>query len=287
MFVDYIDANQRIEQKGVVSLMNSQTARRPDNKRTPRSNKARRYTRQTARFEGKRDGKPIIWGWGGHLSHNQKIQFQRRITWAAAISIGLLIVVVLVGFWININVITPGLPITSVNGQQIPQSLYRKMVAFKAQSAQNQLNGPNGLTAQRDSLRKQVATEQQSITTTQKQIDSLNKQIKALPAGASAQRTALNKQLATANTQLTTEETKYATLNQQYANLNQNLLPQAQSNFNQSQVGNDSVNWLQDDELIREWLVTQPSSVQAAINPTASAIARAIKDFQANMPHST
>src|SRR5258706_14603794 len=36
---------------------------------------------------------------------------------------------------------------------------------------QNQINGLNGLTAQRDSLRKQVATEQQSITTTQKQID--------------------------------------------------------------------------------------------------------------------
>jgi hypothetical protein len=287
MFVDYIDANQRIEQKGVVSLMNSQTARRPDNKRTPRSNKARHYSKQTARFEGKRDGKPIIFGWGGHLSHNQKTQLQRRVTWGAAISIGLLIVVVLVGFWININVITPGLPITSVNGQQIPQSLYRKMVAFKAQSAQNLLNGPNGLTAQRDSLRKQVATEQQSITTTQKQIDSLNKQIKALPAGASAQRTTLNKQLATANTQFTTEQTQYATLNQQYANLNQNILPQAQSNYNQSQVGNDSANWLQDDELVRQWLATQPGSVQAAINPTASAVARAMKDFQANMPHST
>src|SRR5947199_6122524 len=151
--------------------MNSQTARRPENQRPTRPTKSRKYVKQTARFEGKRDGKPLIFGWGGHLSHNQKVQLQRRATWITAISLLLLIVVVLVGFWININVITPGLPITSVNGQQIPQSLYRKMVAFKAQSAQNQLNGPNGLTAQRDSLRKQVATEQQSITTTQKQID--------------------------------------------------------------------------------------------------------------------
>ncbi|MFL5626005.1 MAG: peptidylprolyl isomerase [Ktedonobacteraceae bacterium] len=267
--------------------MNSQTARRPENQRTRRTNKPRRYTKQTARFEGKRDGKPIIFGWGGHLSHNQKVQFQRRATWATAIAVGLLIVIVLVGFWVNINVITPGLPITSVNGHQIPQSLYRKMVAFNAQNVQNALNGPKGLTAQRDSLRKQVATQQQSIENTQKQIDSLNKQIKALPAGASAKRTTLNKQLATAKTQLTNEQTKYATLNQQYSNLNQNVLPQAQANFNQSQVGNDSVNWLQDDELIREWLATQPNRVQAEINPTASAVNHAMNDFRANIPRNT
>jgi nitrogen fixation protein FixH len=191
--------------------MHSQTARRPQNQRTPRphkSNKARRYAKQTAHFEGKRDGKPLLFGWGGHLSHNQKIQFQRRATWAAASAFGLLIVIVLVGFWININVIIPGLAITSVNGHQIPQSLYRKMVAFNAQSTQNQLNGPNGLIAQQSSLRTQIVNQQKTMTATQTQIETLTKQIKALPAGASAQRTLLNKELDTINAQLAAENVK-------------------------------------------------------------------------------
>src|SRR5438874_8489584 len=181
--------------------MSSQTARRPEDKRPVRSNnKAKRYTKQTARFEGKRDGKPLIFGWGGHLSHNEKVQLQRRTAWIGAVGIGLLILIVLIGFWININVITPGLPITTVNGHQIPQSLYRKMVAFQAELAQNNLNGLHGLTAQRDSLRKQVAIQQQSINNTTKQISDLNTQIKALKTGSSAQRTSLTNQLTAAKT---------------------------------------------------------------------------------------
>ncbi|GAC1380112.1 MAG: hypothetical protein NVSMB33_05850 [Ktedonobacteraceae bacterium] len=267
--------------------MNSQTARRPDNQRPTRPHRPSKYTKQTARFEGKRDGKPLIFGWGGHLSHNQKVQVQRRATWIAAISFLLLIVVVLVGFWININVIIPGLPITSVNGHQIPQSLFRKMVAFKAELAQNNLNGPHGLTTQSDSLRKQVAAQQQSVETTNKQITDLNKQINALPAGPSSQRTSLEQQLTAAKTQLTTEQTTLTTLNQQYSALSQSTIPQARSNFNQPQVANDSIIWLQDDELIREWLTNQSNSVQAQVNPTSSAISRAMNDFQANIPKTT
>ena len=67
--------------------MTSQTARRPENKRPARSQKPKQYHKQTARFEGKRDGKPLIFGWGKHLSHNQKVQIQRRATWTAAIGV--------------------------------------------------------------------------------------------------------------------------------------------------------------------------------------------------------
>ena len=115
--------------------MNSQTARPPSNQRPTRPNKSKRYVKQTARFEGQRDGKSLIFGWGGHLSHNQKVQLQRRVTWTVAIAFVALILVVFVGSWINFNVIIPGLPITSVNGHPIPQSLYRKMVAFQAELA--------------------------------------------------------------------------------------------------------------------------------------------------------
>jgi parvulin-like peptidyl-prolyl isomerase len=268
--------------------MKSQTARRPDNKRSSRSStKTKKYTKQTARFEGKRDGKPLIFGWGGHLSHNQKVQLQRRATWITSISIGLLIVLVFVGFWVNINVITPGLPITSVNGHQIPQSLYRKMVAFKTELAEIALNGPNGLTTQRDSLRTQVAAEQSTIDKTAKQITTLNNQLKALKPGPGPQRTSLTNQIGQAKGQLLQEQESLSSANQQYTIVTQTALPQAQQSFTQSQVGNDSVAWLQNDELIREWLATQSSAVQAKINPSPSAVSRAMNDFKANIPRAS
>ncbi len=281
-----VDISHRVLAGESSSYMKSSTARRPPNPRQTRPNKSRKYVKQTARFEGKRDGKPLIFGWGGHLSHNQKVQLQRRATWITATSLFVLIVVVLAGFWININIITPGLAITSVNGHGIPQSLFRKMVAFQAELAQNNLNGPHGLTAQRDSLRKQVAEQQQTVINTNNQITSLNNQVKALPAGPSAKRTALEKQLTDAKTQLNTQQAKLAALNQQYTTLTQTTIAQAQTNYNQPQVANDSITWLQDDELIREWLINQDSGVQSRINPSQDAVNRALNDFKANVPQS-
>ena len=157
--------------------MKSQTARRPDNQRSAKSKK---YTKQTAHVEARRDGTPLIFGWGGHLSHNEKTQLQHRAVWTVSVAVVLLIIAVIVGSWINLNVITPNLPITSVNGQPIPQSDYRKLLALKAQLELNKLYGPQGLTAQRDSFRTQSTDQQKIIDSTTKQIDALNKQIKAL-----------------------------------------------------------------------------------------------------------
>jgi PPIC-type PPIASE domain len=264
--------------------MNSQTVRRPENKRPLRSQKAKKYNKQTARFEGKRDGKPLIFGWGTHLSHSQKVQLQRRVTWISAISVFVLIVAVIVGFWVNINVITPSLPITSVNGHAIPQSLYRKMVAFKTQLAQNNLYGSNGEIAQRDNLKKQLSTQQIAIQDTTKQVDALKKQIAALKAGPSAQRTNLEKQFKDAQTTEYNEQVKYATLSQQYTNLTKTVIPQDQANINQSQIGNESVSWLQNDELIRQWLATQNSQVQSQVNPSSHAVSQAMTAYKANIP---
>src|SRR5450631_2680201 len=133
--------------------MKSQTAQRPGDQRPTRSAKsAKRYTKQTAHVEARRDRKPLIFGWGAHLSHNQKTQLQRRAVWALTSLIGVLIVAVIVGFWVNLNIIIPGLPIASVNGQNIPQSDYRKMVIVKGQLQINDLQGPHGLLVQRDQL---------------------------------------------------------------------------------------------------------------------------------------
>lgn len=267
--------------------MKSQTARpvqRARNQRPTRPTKQNKYSKQTAHVEARRDGKPLIFGWGGHLSRNEKTRIQRRATWVIAAGIIVLIVVVITGFWLNINVITPGLPITTVNAHQIPQSLYRKLVAFKTQLEINKLNGPHGLIAQRKSLEQQIAQMQTTSNNNTKQINDLNAQIKNLPAGPSTQRSNLTAQVTSLQQQVLQAQITINSLNQQLSNLTSNIIPNEQQLFTQSQIGNDSATWLQDDEIIREWLATQSEAIQAKINPSANAIERAVNDFKANIP---
>jgi parvulin-like peptidyl-prolyl isomerase len=259
-------------------------ARRAENQRPARSTKTKKYRKQTAHVEARRDGKPLVFGWGKHLSHTQKVRIQRRATWTMTGLIVLILVGTIVGFWIDNNIIIPGLPVTSVNGHQIPQSEYRLMVALQTQLEVNKLYGPSGLTAQSQSLEKQDAAQLKIVSDTTTQINTLNKEIKALPAGSSAQRTSLNNQLKTAQTTLKNAQTKHTSLNSQFTNIQQNSIPIEQQSFTQASVGSESATWLQNDELIREWLVTQSSTVQNKINPTPSAINQALNNLKANMP---
>lgn len=270
--------------------MKSQTARpvqRPKNQRPGRSNKQKQYNKQTAHVEARRDGKPLIFGWGGHLSRSTKERIQRRVTLAVAGTLIFLIIAVIVGYWVNINVIIPGLPITSVNGHQIPQSQYRKLVAFRTQLELNKLNGPQGLIAQRKSLEQQVSDQQKIVSDDTKQVDTLNMQIQKLPAGPSTERSTLTTQVTTLQHTITDTQTKINTLNQQLTTLTQTTIPQEQQNFAVSPLGPDSATWLQDDEIIREWLTTQSKTVQAQVNPSMKTINQAFNDFKANIPTST
>ena len=240
--------------------MTSQTeqpVKRPVKQRTTRSSKPKKYYKQTAHVEARRDGKPLIFGWGKHLSHAEKVKIQRRATWTMAGIFGFLIIGTILAFWISINIIIPGKPITSVNGHQIPQSQYRKMVAVKTQLVYNSIYGNQGLVAQANDLTKQDAVQLKTINDLTQQVDTLNKEIKALPAGPSQQRTDLENQLQSTKKQLTDAQATHQKLTGQIANLNQNTIPLAKQSFTQSQVANDSVSWLQDDELIREWLTLQ------------------------------
>src|SRR2546430_939897 len=267
--------------------MKSQTARpaqRSKNQRPARSTKQNKYVKQTAHVEARRDGKPLIFGWGGHLSHSEKVKIQRRATWTAASAFILLIVVVLAGFWININVITPGLPITTVNGHVITQAQYRRMVAFKTELESNKINGPHGLITQRKNLETQVAQLQTSIDNDTKQINSRNTQIQKLPASATTQRSNLKAQVSGLQGRIIETQAKLTALNQQLSTLTQASIPQEQQFFSQSQIGNDSATWLQEDEIIREWLATQNKTVQAKIDPSTGAINRALNAFKANFP---
>jgi cell division protein FtsB len=266
--------------------MTSQT-KQPVKQRTTRSTKPKKYNKQTAHVEARRDGKPLIFGWGKHLSHAEKVKIQRRATWAIAGIFGFLIIGTILAFWININIIIPGKPITSVNGHQIPQSQYRKMVAVKTQLAYNAIYGKQGLIAQANDLTKQDAAQLKTINDLTKQVDTLNKEIKALPAGPSQQRTDLENQLQSTKKQLSDAQATHQKLNQQITNLNQNTIPLAKQSFTQSQVANDSVSWLQDDELIREWLTIQSPAIQNKMNPTSAEVNKALNDLKASLPVTT
>ncbi len=270
--------------------MTSQTERpvkQPVKQRTTRSTKPKRYYKQTAHVEARRDGKPLIFGWGKHLSHAEKVKIQRRATWAIAGIFGLLIVGTILAFWININIIIPGKPITGVNGHQIPQSQYRKMVALKTQLAYNNIYGKQGLVAQANDLTKQDAAQLKKINDLTKQVDTLNQEIKALPAGPSQQRTNLENQLQSVKKQLSDAQTSHQKLTGQITNLNQNTIPLAKQSFTQSQVANDSVSWLQNDELIREWIITQSPAIQNKVNPTDDEVNKALNDLKATLPATT
>jgi parvulin-like peptidyl-prolyl isomerase len=271
--------------------MKSQTERptqRPSGQKPPRSNKARHYNRQTARgVEAKRDGKPLVFGWGKHLSHKEKIQVQRRAIWGFTALTVFALFVVLVGSWVNFNIILPGKTITTVNGHQIPQSQFRKMVALQTLMKNNALNGRNGLTAQRISQQKLDAEQLAIINTETKTVTSLNAQIKALPAGPSPQRTNLESQLKTAQQKLKAAQSKNTDLTASINTLTQTTIPLEQQIFTQPQVESDSAQWLQDDELIREWLATQSVAIQNKINPSSSQINKALQDLQNNTPTTT
>jgi len=267
--------------------MKSQTTRpaqHTKNQRPARSIKQNRYVKQTAHVEARRDGKPLIFGWGGHLSHNEKVRIQRRATWATAGAIILLILAVLVGFWVNFNIIIPGLPITTVNGHVITQAQYRKMVAFQTQLELNNLNGPHGLFAQRKDLETQVSQLQTAINDDTKQIDSLNAQISKLPANATTQRGNLSAQVSGLQQRIIQTQTQVNALNQQVNTLTQNYIPSEQQRFTAPQIENQSAAWLQEDEIIREWLANQSAATQERIEPSASAINRAMNNFEANFP---
>jgi len=271
--------------------MKSSTERpsqRPSSQRPPRSNKAKNYKRQTAHgVEARRDGKPLIFGWGKHLSHKEKLQLQRRAVWGFTGLISLALVLVLVGTWVNNNIIIPGKAITTVNGHQIPQSEFRKMVALQTLLKNNDLNGQHGLTAQRVADEKQDAAQLSIINNDTKTISSLNTKIKALPPGPSAQRTSLTNQLNATNKDLAAAQSKHSDLSGSISTLTNTTIPLEQQIFAEPQVESDSVEWLQDDELIREWLANQSVTVQNKVNPSSSQISSAMRDLQNNTPTNT
>jgi hypothetical protein len=123
-------------------------ASKPAGSKAAPSTRGGRYRRQSARGrpELRRDGKPLIFGWGGHLSRVQKHQIKARATWGFYSLIGLLVLGV-IGFGILQQlVLIPHQSIATVNAQGIVQDDYRKELAYQAQVLWNRLQSE--LTAQ-------------------------------------------------------------------------------------------------------------------------------------------
>lgn len=109
------------------------------NARSRSSNRNTQFKRQTARLEGRRDGKPIIFGWGGHLTKAQKSRYQHIAAYSflGVVVVGVIAAVVL-GV-LNQTVFIPNKTFVSINGVTFTQDTYRKTLAYEAQTVWNKL----------------------------------------------------------------------------------------------------------------------------------------------------
>lgn len=121
--------------------MSNQTLQKQprQNARSRASSRNAQFKRQTARLEGRRDGKPLIFGWGGHLTKAQKSRYQRiaALTFLGVV-IGAVILTVVLGV-LNQNVFIPNKTFLKANGVTFTQDNYRKTLAYEAQSVWNKL----------------------------------------------------------------------------------------------------------------------------------------------------
>jgi parvulin-like peptidyl-prolyl isomerase len=118
--------------------------------------------RQTARVEGLRDGKPLIFSWGRHLTRAQKTRYQR----VGLVSFVGLVVLAVVGTLVygilNETVFIPNSTVVSVNGVNISQDTYRKNLAVEAQTLWNTLQDE---IAQDNALQSQIQKGDQAAFT--------------------------------------------------------------------------------------------------------------------------
>jgi len=145
----------------------------------PGATKPTSARRQTARIEGFRDGKPLIFGWGGHLTRVQKNRLQQRMAYSFfGVVIAVVVAVFIFGF-IQQSFIIPNQSIVSINGTAITQDTYRKYLAFRSQDLWNKLqaefrqqaalqtkvkNGDPAAATQNEVVASQITTDESNFT---------------------------------------------------------------------------------------------------------------------------
>lgn len=158
--------------------MSNRTApRTPQRTRAKASARTGGFRRQTARLEGRRDGKPLILGWGRHLTRAQKNAYQHRAAYVF-FAVVLAAVVGVGGFgWVQQNYLIPNATIASINNANITQDAYRKLLAYDAQTQWNQLQSELTQLTQAEAKAAQgnaVASNQENILVPQVQTDEAN-----------------------------------------------------------------------------------------------------------------
>ena len=121
--------------------MSNETLQKPprQNARSRASTRNTQFKRQTARLEGRRDGKPLIFGWGGHLTKAQKLRIQHTAAFSfLGIVIGAVILTLVLGV-LNQNVFIPNQTFVTINGVKFSQDTYRKTLAYESQTLWNKL----------------------------------------------------------------------------------------------------------------------------------------------------
>jgi hypothetical protein len=121
--------------------MSNETLQKPprQNARSRATTRKTQFKRQTARLEGRRDGKPLLFGWGGHLTKAQKSRYQLVAAYSfLGVVVGAVLLAVVLGI-LNQNVFIPNQTFLTVNGVTFTQDAYRKTLAYEAQTVWNKL----------------------------------------------------------------------------------------------------------------------------------------------------
>jgi len=177
--------------------MSNQTLQRPKPKSSQKVNARRRSVaaragaprRAPTRFDLRREGDPLIFGWGKHLTRVQKAHYQQLAMYSFVGVVVVAIVGVLAFGWVRENVIIPNQTIVSVNGVNIPQDAYRKEMDFVSQTTWNVLENE---ILQQQALASQVqagnasAVNQNNILTPEIQAEEANFSQSSLSALAAA-----------------------------------------------------------------------------------------------------
>ncbi len=160
--------------------MSNQTMQRSTTKRRVRaknSSSAGNFSRQTARLEGRRDGKPLLFGWGAHLTRAQKARIQRRAAYSFAGLVIVLVIGVFVFGLLQQNIFIPNQSIVTVNGVHISQDQYRRVLAVDSQDLWNRIQSElkqQGQLVPKLQAGDKAATDQNTILTEQIQSDEAN-----------------------------------------------------------------------------------------------------------------
>lgn len=170
--------------------MSNQTVPKPKPKpktsrRAPAKGAARPTSvrRQPARlYRGVRDGKPLIFGWGGDLTRIQKHRIQQRAAYSFLGAVLAIVIIVFAFGALQQNVLIPNQAIVSVNGTNVTQDTYRKYLAYISQQlwskVQSELkqqaalqtkasNGDKNASAQVQIVTSEISSDESNYSSTQ------------------------------------------------------------------------------------------------------------------------